>query len=322
MVAQVFISYAHADNQAFDEEMKGWVTIFVDNLQKAIGMKPGGGQVDCWMDHRLEPQRSVDDALRRRIRESACIVAFMSPRYLESEWCQLEMDTFVKLVGGGGANDRVFLVEVLETDRNAWHPGIRSITVVKFWHKGIDQPEPMALGWPVPNPKSDRAYWRELNRLASILARQIRVLLAKPPVSSLRVMINADKPDRDLGKQAQGILGGLEIDATLAAEPLSTQLPAEYRQQLEALLDNSHGVIIVYGAAPPSWVQVQHSLVCKVLALRRKDVWEALLDGPPAEKPDHGLPDRNLMVLDCRYGLSSDPLKRFVEKLRAGADHV
>jgi hypothetical protein len=149
--SQVFISYAHADDQTFDEDVKGWVTNFVDKLQKAIGMKPGGSEVKCWMDHRLEPQREVDETLRQRIRDSQCILAFMSPRYLESEWCQKEMATFVELVGGGKANNRVFLVELLPTERGDWHKGLRSITAIKFWDDAIDQPEPMTLGWPVPN---------------------------------------------------------------------------------------------------------------------------------------------------------------------------
>ncbi len=177
-MSDILVSYAHADDQHFDEESKGWVTIFVDDLQKAIAMKQGGSRVNCWMDYRLEPQRSVDETLRQRIRDSTCILAFMSPRYLESEWCRMEMDTFVKEVGGGTANNRVFLVEILETDRKAWHPGIQSISQIRFWNKGIDQPEPMTLGWPVPNAKSDKSYWKELNNLASILVRQVQGLPA------------------------------------------------------------------------------------------------------------------------------------------------
>lgn len=340
--AQVFISYAHADDQPFDEELKGWVTQFVDKLQKAIAMKPGGSRVNCWMDYRLEPQRAVDPALLGRIRDSQCILAFLSPRYLESEWCRREMANFVEWVGGGKADDRVFLVELLPTPRESWHPGLQTITAIRFWESALDRPEPMTLGWPVPNPKADRAYWRELNKLASILARQIQGL---PPIPSaaasassgsaeashsafapaaamptspgaLSVVINADQPDRDLGKKVQDLLAGLEVDSTLAAEPSPDQKPEKYRRDLEAQLDDSHGVLIVYGLAPPSWVQAQHAFARKVLALRRSGIWGALLEGPPEGKPEHGLVSRNLMLLDCRRGLSPDPLKRFVETLR------
>lgn len=60
----------------------------------------------------------------------------------------------------------------------------------------------------------------------------------------------------------------------------------------------------------------------KVLALHRRGIWEALLDGPLEQKPDHGLNIRNLMLLDCRRGLSPDQLKPFVESLRQGMGHV
>lgn len=97
---QVFISYAHADDKPFDEGTKGWVTNFVDKLQNALGIKPGGSQVKCWMDHRLEPQRKVDDTLRQRIRDSQCILAILSPSHLASEWCQMETAAFVEIGRG------------------------------------------------------------------------------------------------------------------------------------------------------------------------------------------------------------------------------
>lgn len=484
MAAQVFISYAHADNSTFDEHTPGWVSGFVDKLQKAIAMKAGGSQIECWMDFRLEPQRAVNDELRRRIRESKCIVAFMSPRYLESEWCRKEMAAFVELMGGR-ANDRVFLVEMLPTERDEWHHGIQSVGGVQMWCCGLEQPEAMILGWPTPNPKEDRDYWKQLNRLADILARQIhnpppptppavtlpapaapipaspaaktiwiaeptddvleqrdslsallqglghrilpagdypqhqaeafrqaldcdlkqadllvqllgglpgrkpawsetrfvqlqaeaasaeaqrrklplqlwrmpgidldsvtdpvhRALLQRaadsdweafrqqlielladqpmaPPPHPLSVIINADKPDRDLGLQVQHLLGELEVDATLAAEPLPTQPPAEYRRNLEELWGDSHGVLIVYGTAPPMWVQTHHAHARKVLALKRTGIWGALLDGPPEQKPEHGINSRNLMLLNCRQGIARAPLKEFVAKLGQGVAHV
>jgi TIR domain-containing protein len=470
----------------------GWVSGLVTILQTAIAMQPGGSQIQFWMDHSLEPQRQVDDELRHKIRESKVILAFLSPRYLESEWCQREMRTFVDLVGGGVSANRVFLVEVRPTGRNQWHSGLQGLSPIEFWASTLADPEAMPLGWPVPNAEGDRDYWSKINSLASILARQIKGLPPEPPSQTqaatqppdalplppanaasrtvwiadptddvvedweslrdflrgrghsvlpdqagtypfkdehllrqalegdlqeadlllqllgalpgrklawasdriaplqaafaqrfaesrkldfliwrnpaivldsigdpvhrallagasetdmaaflrrvlallapqpksgpssgqpLSVVINADQPDRDLGKQAQDILGELEVYATLAAQPLPTQPPAEYRQHLEAQLHNSNGVLIVYGVAPLSWVQVQHAQARKVLAQARKGIWGGLLDGPPEVKPEHGLPPRNLMMLDCRQGLCRAPLDRFVQALRASS-HV
>ena len=344
MPAQVFISYAHADDRPFDEDAPGWVSYFVDKLINAVGRHAGGSQVDFWMDPRLEPQRRVNDELRRRIRESRVILSFLSPRYLESVWCREEMATFVAEVGGGVSADRVFLVEVLPTERSRWHTAIQDLSPVTFWTKSLTRPEPRTLGWPLPNVKGDRDYWDEINSLASILARQIRNLPPEPATPTqapatatpspppppsgpgsdapLSVLINADPLDRDLGKQAQEILGELDVDAILAAQPLPGQPPAEYRQQLEATLQDSHGVLIIYGTAPPTWVQAQHAHARKVLAQVRKGLWGGLLDGPPLDKPDSGLPPRNLMILPCRQGICREPLDRFVQALRAGSAHV
>jgi hypothetical protein len=46
------------------------------------------------------------------------------------------------------------------------------------------------------------------------------------------------------------------------------------------------------------------------------------LDGPPEIKPDHGLPNRRLKVLDCRKGLRPEPLQDFVNTLRQAVSHV
>jgi hypothetical protein len=135
----------------------------------------------------------VDATLRDRIRGSQCIVAFLSPRYLESEWCRKEMTTFVELVGGGTANDRVFLVELLPTEREQWDRGISSITAMKFWGSSLDQPEPMILGWPAPNPKADKTYWTGLNRLADILAKQIKNI--PPETHPIELIWVADPTD-------------------------------------------------------------------------------------------------------------------------------
>jgi hypothetical protein len=169
---QVFISYAHADDLQMDVDFPGWVSLFVERLKNAVVRHAGGANVTFWMDHSLEPQRQVDDELRRRIRESAVILAFISPRYLESMWCRKEMDTFVAEVGGGGTGDRVFIVEVLSTKRESWHVALRALSPVVLWRNTLVRPEPFTLGWPVPDPRADRDYWSSVSDLASVLSRQ------------------------------------------------------------------------------------------------------------------------------------------------------
>lgn len=360
---QVFVSYAHADDEPLDDGVPGWASFFVDKLKRSAARQPGGAGIEFWMDHRLEPHRRVDDELRKRLRESAVILALLSPRYMESDWCRQEMATFVEEVGGGVSADRVFLVEALPTERPVWHPAIRDLTPVQFWASGLTNPEPMTLGWPLPDVRGDREYWKEINRLASILARQLRTLpeatppvAATPPVSAaangaspgqpsppaqrtvpafaaqpappaqptlpdapLTILINADAPDQSLALGTQAVLDELDADGYLAPVMAAGQNPGEFRIRFEERLKASHGVIVVYGEAPPTWVQAQYGDVRKVLALHRKGTWAGLMEGPPQAKAPHGLPPRGLMVLDCKQGLNKAELSRFVDALKAAA---
>jgi hypothetical protein len=169
---QIFVSYAHADNQCVDDETRGWVTHFVELLEKAINMKERGGGVHCWMNHRPEEQRVANAELEQRIAQSQCVLAFLSPYYLSSKSCREEMDAFVRLVDAGHYSDRLFLVELLPTERREWHEDLQSITAIPFWEKEIESGKPMTLGLPKPDPKAHREYWEKLNALARVMVRQ------------------------------------------------------------------------------------------------------------------------------------------------------
>lgn len=342
---QVFVSYAHADDQPMDDNVPGWVSYFVDKLQRTVARQPGGAQVTFWMDHRLEPQRRVDDELRRRISDSSVILALISPRYLESNWCAKEMATFVEEVGGGLSDNRVFMVELLPTERPSWHPAVQELSPVQLWSSSLNSPEPKTKGWPVPDARCDRDYWDDVHYLASVLARQIKglsntnglsdttTLLAEDSLApsfnqqSQEVEPSSDGPlsialtvaddeDASLVSATQVLLGELDADAYVPPKLSPGQLPSSHRAAVEQQLRSSHGVLLVYGTAPLTWVHAKHAEVRKLLALERSGIWTGLLEGPPAQKPSHGLPPRGLLTLDCKGGVSKDELGRFVHLLQ------
>ena len=109
----------------------------------------------------------------------------------------------------------------------------------------------------------------------------------------------------------------LGVDANLAPEPAPDQPPAQWRQDYEAVLGESHGLVIVYGSTPPSWVQAQVQSARKLLARTRRGIWGALLDCPPGQQPDHGVRSHNVVMLDCRGGIAPEPLAHFLTLLRS-----
>jgi hypothetical protein len=84
------------------------------------------------------------------------------------------------------------------------------------------------------------------------------------------------------------------------------------------MLNESQGLVIVYGSSPASWVQAQVQAARKLFARKRRGTWGALLEGPPGNQPDHGIRSHSVMLLDCRQAVTSEPLLRFLDVLREG----
>ena len=169
---EVFISYTHADDQPFADGMRGWVTALADRLQKSLAMKPGGASIRVWMDHRLEPNKRVDPALASRVAGADAFLAVLSPRYFDSPWCRDEIEGFASRVGV--ADERMFLLEMFPTERTRWPAAIGNLSSRSFWSQAFEEPAPMPLGWPAPDPASDRPYWRALNELAHFISERLQ----------------------------------------------------------------------------------------------------------------------------------------------------
>ena len=56
-VHDVFVSYAHLDDQPPLNATKGWVTTLVDEMKKVLDRRLGGA--DVWMDHELAGNENV-----------------------------------------------------------------------------------------------------------------------------------------------------------------------------------------------------------------------------------------------------------------------
>lgn len=186
MELQIFVSYAHADDTVRDGATIGWVSCFVDNLRQEVG-RYAGRPVKFWMDHRLEAHRTVDAELVAQIARSGILLAFMSKAYLRSEWCRLELTTFVREVGRGVSDDRVFIVEIDPTKREHWEPAVvRNLAVRAFWRSTVQCPDGIILGWPLPKPRDDADYYSGILNLARWIATRIdgiEVIGADVPLS-------------------------------------------------------------------------------------------------------------------------------------------
>src|SRR5215216_993083 len=91
----IFISYAHVDNETADKGDPGWVSLFREHLEVQLSKRIGRiGAVKMWQDPTLEGSQLFDQTIRDGINRSAIFLALTSTGYLASEYCQQELKWF------------------------------------------------------------------------------------------------------------------------------------------------------------------------------------------------------------------------------------
>ncbi|HEV2705300.1 MAG TPA: TIR domain-containing protein [Pyrinomonadaceae bacterium] len=97
----IFISYAHIDNQPLAEGLKGWVEILHERLKIRLGQLLGE-EASIWRDRKLQGNDVFADTLVEKISDVGILVSVLSPRYVKSEWCLRELEEFCKHAGANG----------------------------------------------------------------------------------------------------------------------------------------------------------------------------------------------------------------------------
>src|SRR5215470_17303040 len=108
----IFISYAHADDEIPTGAKNGWVTTLADELNKVLRRKLGGSGARIWMDHHLAANENVSEALLETVRSSQTLLLVMSPGYQRSAWSQFELVNFLARPASRKGKDNVFVVEI------------------------------------------------------------------------------------------------------------------------------------------------------------------------------------------------------------------
>lgn len=195
MIHDIFVSYAHIDDQKPTDSDKGWVTYFVEELKKVLTQKLGR-KPDVWMDYLLAENYMVEPELKERIRASRTMVLFMSPSYLNSKWCQDELGDFLTLNSEFKNKESVFIVAVEKTERESWHNRLRALTPIQLYTESLSKAV-YRLGYPQPPMDGDNLYWTQLNELAHLITIHVQTLetSAKLPSDSIQQTVEQQGKD-------------------------------------------------------------------------------------------------------------------------------
>lgn len=165
----VFVSYAHADNEPLFRAEQGWVSSLVDNLERLLRIK-GFRDLNIWIDHQLTGNVELTPTLMRLVDSSAIMIMVLSEAYLASGWCQREFTTFVKK--RGTASGRVFVVFADNVQREKLPEDLRDLVGYKFWTPETHGDPERRLGVP-ESRQSELGYCNVVLRMASDLAKQL-----------------------------------------------------------------------------------------------------------------------------------------------------
>jgi hypothetical protein len=185
----IFVSYAHSDDEIPRGAEHGWVTTLVAELNKVLRRMLGGSGARIWMDHQLAANANVLDTLLATLRGSRILLLVMSPGYHQSVWCQRELGNFLAQSAAEKHKDNVFVVDLQPVPRELWHSALRDLTTIRFWEQGFTDKAPRPLGFPVPKLDEDNPYWRNVNELAHLIAEYLRQYTARTPESRAAILL-------------------------------------------------------------------------------------------------------------------------------------
>jgi len=113
----IFVSYAHIDDQSLVEGQKGWISSFHRALEVRLAQLLGR-EPRIWRDPKLQGNDIYSDRLVQCLPGVALLVSIVSPRYVRSDWCMRELKEFVKATsttGGMRRGDKARVFKVVKT---------------------------------------------------------------------------------------------------------------------------------------------------------------------------------------------------------------
>lgn len=183
----VFLSYAHVDNDKTETQPRHWVTTFRDELYDALKKLSGDREVAIFWDTDLRANQQFTTAIEAAIGGSAVLVALTSPTYLRSSYCQREVEAFCRKASGDpyglvldaiSYETRLFNVRLYDLPRPEWLPPLRDLNEYRYFAAGSDSPA---------MPVSTGRIRGQIPKLADAIIKTLKKMDSKQPeVDSLK----------------------------------------------------------------------------------------------------------------------------------------
>jgi hypothetical protein len=188
----VFISYAHDDDQPRWDKDVGWVTGFIDALERQLpGHLSREGGLDqknlkVWKDSRtITGADFYDDKIKKAVHESGVMIAVMSRGYFESTYCADELRTFcdsdIAVEFEDGKKSRVLKLILSDISDRMLDQRISRTDGFTFYAKDKDGNERKFMR--TVEGMQDDGYWATMERLASEVGKILTRMAGRRPTA-------------------------------------------------------------------------------------------------------------------------------------------
>jgi hypothetical protein len=169
----VFISYAHVDNETLAAGQDGWVSLLHERLRKRLRQLLGE-EVKIWRDPKLQGNDEFADTLVIRVSKAGVLLSVLSPRYVKSDWCRKELSHFCHEADRGVGltidnKSRVFNVVKTHIPRERHPPELGGSLGYEFY----EYDEATGRAREFRADLDDRRYWDKFEDLAQDISQQL-----------------------------------------------------------------------------------------------------------------------------------------------------
>jgi hypothetical protein len=267
----IFISYAHVDDKAFGDQPKGWVTNLVDALKTKLAEYLGREEYfDLWQDrNKLHGNDLIQDTIMETLDQTDILLIILSPGYLNSKWCQLELDRFVEKMKSHKDITRVFVVEKNKADPPDCLKGLLNY---RFWEQKDLKKAPTVFG----AFKPDEAFYQVVNDIAYEMSQKLELIKQQTPVQP---QVVDHRPQIYLARPAEDSFGPYEdVKRFLDSEGyrvvpethIGYMNPTQYQEDVNKIMASCKAYVQVVGCSPgkpspelPGICVLQHDCACK-----------------------------------------------------------
>ncbi len=165
----IFISYAHIDDESLIQNQKGWISEFHRALDIRLAQLLGRRPV-IWRDDSLQGNHVFDKQIVDQFSKVAIMISIITPRYVKSDWCIKEVDEFYNASQtniGFTVSNKARIFKVIKTPvLIEQHPEkISGVLGYEFYNTDPGTGRVKELSQSFGN-EAERLYWEKLDDLA------------------------------------------------------------------------------------------------------------------------------------------------------------